>query len=145
MRKHIIRPLFQLSKKLNKSTKICKNILDKTKVICYNNNRCREQHQILGICVMAARQTLTLFVRVQILHPQPKRQIPTGICLFLPNPPFQVSENESFHQKLWNFWFHANFGNHLFILSLFYHKIYNFYFLNCVVIWIDKTNIFMYN
>ena len=28
--------------------------------------------ELLGICVMAARQTLTLFVRVQILHPQPK-------------------------------------------------------------------------
>ena len=27
----------------------------------------------LGICVMAARQTLTLFVRVQILHPQPTK------------------------------------------------------------------------
>ena len=31
---------------------------------------------------MAARQTLTLFVRVQILHPQPKEKQPVGLLFF---------------------------------------------------------------
>ena len=39
-----------------------------------NKRMCDTIVSALGNCVMAARQTLTLFVRVQILHPQPKNQ-----------------------------------------------------------------------
>ena len=37
---------------------------------------------------MAARQTLTLFVRVQILHPQPKEKQPVGLLFFV----FDIAE-----------------------------------------------------
>ena len=41
----------------------------------------------MGICVMAARQTLTLFVRVQILHPQPRKkdQVTSDLVFFQRN------------------------------------------------------------
>ena len=49
--------------------------IDKKNLFCYNS-RCSSKIQstsLLRICVMAARQTLTLFVWVQILDPQPKQ------------------------------------------------------------------------
>ena len=44
---------------------------------------------------MAARQTLTLFVRVQILHPQPEKNphlSTTSVGSFQLNPPYRVGE-----------------------------------------------------
>ena len=45
---------------------------------------------MMGICVMAARQTLTLLVGVQILHPQPQKK--TDKCsIYAALPAFFVS------------------------------------------------------
>ena len=65
--------------------KCCKKIqksLDKIKGECYNVH-VRWYVNVLGICVTAARQTLTLFEGVQIPHSQPNpRELVLGDLLF---------------------------------------------------------------